>query len=295
MEWLRAHPYQAVLGVVALIIVGALIVNMRAPAAVPGQTIAWSGSGAILNPSPQGGGTVAQTPTPNLMQQVEGSAPYTYIAPAQQTSGVASNDTSGGSFDFNAFVAMLSQENAPKGGSSAGGGSASSAYSFLPGGLISTSTPAKSRTTLQQALYEYGNTAGSYIQSFETEHSNESQVVVDQAQDRTDSTKAAAVEALGAALTGLGQSLSQIDTIPDQATKANQALAASYEDIGAKLALVPQAQSDSGFISAVQTYDAAANTFITNYVALANLFGAYGVTFAPDDPGSVFTFSPTGL
>ena len=86
-----------------------------------------------------------------------------------------------------------------------------------------------------------------------------------------------------------------MDTVPSEALSAHQALAKSYQDLGANLALIPQAPRDSDFVQAIQTYDTSADVYTRNFVALASLFGAYGVTFAQGDPGSVFTFTPSSL
>ena len=174
-----------------------------------------------------------------------------------------------------------------------------SAYAFIPTGLVSIETP-KKRTALQNSLYQYGNDVGSYIQSFEQENPNESQVLWDQAQDRTDAGKAAALTQLAQSLSSLGTTLAQMDgpdqsEVPSQLVSAHDALAKSYQDLGTKLALVPKTQSDADFVAAVNAYDVSAQAFTKNYVNMANLFVAYGVTFASGDPGSVFTFTQTAL
>ena len=298
MEWLRLHPYVAGLGAAGVLIVGGVFVVVeKSPGApAPSQTLAWGGAGAALNPSYTPGTSGPQENTVGIMQAVQSDAPYSYILPTPQPATTDGTDATGVGFDFNAFISMLSAEkNPPAAGQSVGGNVVTDAYAFIPGGLISTSTQTAKRTKLQDSLYSYGNDVGSLIQSFEQEHGNESQILMDQAQDRSDTDKAAAVQALAAALSALGDSLLTMDNLPSQVSAAHQALGQSYKDIAAKLTLVPQAQSNADFIAAVESYDASANIFTQNYVALANLFPAYGVVFASGDPGSVFTFSPSGL
>ena len=228
------------------------------------------------------------------MQQLQSGTPYNYTLPTPQAVSADTQTGGSGDFNFDSFISMLSNENAT--GTTKVQGSTNNAYAFIPTGLISALVP-KQRTALQQKLYDYGNNVGSFVQSFEQDHPNEAQVLWDQAQDRTNPDKAASLVALAHALTALGDNLSQMnaspddDQVPTQMTAAHNALAQSYHDLGTELALVPGAQGDSAFVAAVEAYDTTAEMFTQKYVALANLFVAYGVTFSPQDPGVVFTFS----
>jgi hypothetical protein len=294
MGTLRLHPYLFATGaVVAVAIVGALIVGRGASAPlVSGQPQAWGGAGALLNPSYQAQQTAAQQTAP----QVQNQPPYTYTLPAlppSQSQAIDQTDTSG-SFDFTAFISTLTEGSAKQSASTPSGSRVSDAYSFIPQGLVSTQAPQK-RTKLQQSLYDYGNDAGALISAFEQGHPNSTQVLTDQAQDRGSAEKAAAVEALGADLSALGDQLLALENVPSTVSDANASLAASYHDIGKKLALIPQAQSDADFLAAVNAYNDAVGTFVQRYVALAQLFVSYSVTFSSDDSGSVFTFTPTAL
>lgn len=294
MEWLRAHPYTSALAAACLLIIaGTFLVATRAARPLAhSQTLAWGGAGAVLNPSYAPGAASPQGPSAGILQQAQNSAPYSYILPTPQTANPDAGAASGDGFDFDAFISLLSSS----GGGSAslrnptGDNGAAGAYAFIPAGLVSPAV-APSRTKLQQSLYVYGNETGSAIESFEQSHPNETQALIDQAQDRADPGKAARVEALGAALSALGEGLLAMDAVPAQALADHTALAESYRDIGTKLALVPQAKSDADFIAAVQSYNASADIFTRKYVALANLFVAYGVRFSQSDPGNVFTFT----
>lgn len=294
MEWLRMHPYSSALSAAFLLLVagGFLVMKKSSAPALSTNAVAWGGAGAVLNPS--------VTPTPSatsgtlpITQQTEGAPPYTYILPAPQTTNTDQAQPADG-FDFDAFISLLTQQPASNAAGAQDSSAAGNAYAFIPTGLVSNVTPA-TRTKVQQALYEYGNEIGSLIQSFELEHPNESQVVMDQAQDRNDAGKAATVQALGKALSALGDSILLIDNVPSQMVSGHQALAKSYQDLGQKLVLVPGAQGDTAFITAVKTYNSSADSFVKNYVSLADLFAAYGVVFSPGDAGSVFTFTQTAL
>jgi hypothetical protein len=295
MQWFRAHPYlDAIIGATALLIVGTLIVNERS-AVSPSSPEAWGG-GAIplLNPYTPQNGTQNTTQNPPISSPSLATETLPTIpTPPLPSSTVAQREPD--SFDFNAFMSMLSTTATQNHGSVAASSSASTnAYAYIPTGLVSIQTP-KKRTDLQQKLYEYGNEVGSYIQSFEDQNPDEAGILKNQIEDRNNPDKIAAVQALAAGLQQVGKSIAGIDTTPTQMVDSQKRLAQSYITIGTTLALVPQTQRDSDFVVAIQNYDSAADVFTKNYVAMAQLFGAYGVTFQPSDAGSVFTFTNASL
>ena len=195
-------------------------------------------------------------------------------------------------FDMGAFLALLSQPT-PKSTDGGTAGGTAEAYSFIPRGLISTSTLVAKRTALQDELFQYGNDAGGYIQSYEDTHRSISQILTDEIADRYNAQKVANVKAIGDALIEVGKNLQEMEGVPTIAVKANAALATSYIEIGTKLKLVADAKTDKELLSAVQTYNTAADTFTGRYIGLAQLFSGAGVLFAPGDTGSVFTFTNT--
>lgn len=296
MDWFRSYPYASVLTAAGLLLIvgGFVVVRKTATTVTPSShPVAWGGAGAVLSPSVSGDAVTAAQ-QPSILEQTQHGAPYTYILPTPQQTDPSSG-TPSDTFDFDAFITLLSDSSATGGTAhTTTSVSATDAYAFIPTGLVSTVSPPK-RTKLQQSVYDYGNEIGSLIQSFELEHPNASRVVMDQAQDRADAGKAASVQALGKALSALGDNLLTVDDVPSSFEATHEALAKSYRELGQKLVLVPQAPGDDAFISAVQSYNTSADAFIKNYVALANLFVSYGVVFSPGDAGSVFTFTQTAL
>ena len=291
MDWLRAHSYLvAAFCALAVFSAGVFIVVKNTPVASTTGLIAWSGSGTALNLGIPAQGTSGGDDRQSIMQQVQSGAPYSYVLPVFPA---ASQNASSDSFDFDAFLSMLSGGAQNSSADTPGSGSAEigDAYAFIPSGLISTDVKGSARTKTQQVFFDYGNDIGSYIQSFELEHRNTPRILKDHAEDRADPAKSAALESLGNELASLGDAILAIGNVPQGALAAHKALGQSYEEIGGKLALVARAHSDADFVAAIQTYNAAADTFIKNYVALALLFSAYGVTFSSEDAGSVFTFN----
>lgn len=227
------------------------------------------------------------------MQNVKKAPPYTYIPPSPPTNPTSS--TEGDNFDFDAFVAMLAASGGQKTTKTSGDTSATTAYSFIPRGLMSTSTSEHPRTEMQQTLYNYGNEIGSFIQSFEQQHPGVAQTLKNQVEDRGNAEKAAAVVQIADALKNVGENLNTMDNVPSQMASVHARLAKSYIAIGTNLAKVPATGNDSDFLKAIEAYNTVADTFVKNYVAMAELFGAYGVIFTLTDAGSVFTFTPSGF
>lgn len=301
MEWTSLRPYvYATAAAGMLIIVGAWIVTHRSSVGSGNgiDTSTWSGSATpLVNPASTNAQQISTASQPDipLSHPTNATIPEIVTQSASVTALLATND----SFDYNAFIAALSGPSTaiPKtkpNSTTSTSGSALDAYSLIPTGLISTSTPSKSRSADQQALYDYGNEAGAIIQTYEHNHTNQAAVLTDSLKDRYNQDKTDAVVQLAQDLSSVGDQLSKINDVPPQVDALNTALAKSYQDMGAKLTTVPHSPKDSDLIPAINAYNATADVFITKFVALANVFKAYDVTFAPDDQGSVFTFSPVG-
>lgn len=278
-----------------MVLAGVMLVHRSAPAQLSAtQSATWGGINALVDPS-SASNDISGT---DLPQAPRNQPPYAYTLPTLSLSPAASAENAGGtaadSFDFDRFIATLTQGNAPRSAGTQGSSVASDAYAYIPTGLISTTAPSK-RTKLQQALYEYGNAVGSLVQAFEQDHADSTRVLTNYLQDRNDSAKGGAVAALGSALTALGGDLLAMEAIPSQVSDAHQALAQSYQEIGKKLSLTARAQGDTAFLAAINTYNDAAGVFIGRYVAIAQLFVAYGVSFSPNEPGNVFTFTNASL
>ncbi len=298
MEWLRRHPYTFTIAIVGVVLIGgALFVESRSPVALSSQSMdTWGGGSFPAYQAP----TTQQTPQQVAQDVIESQVPATLSLPPLSTSSPAAAPQSAqkNGFDYLAFLSQLSGAQpipTSVNGTTSANAAITEAYEFIPTGLVATTAPAKKPMTPdQQALYDYGNEVGGEIQSFEELHTNEAQVLKDQAEDRSDPTKAAALVSLAQAFVSVGTYLQQMQDVPADVSSQHKALAQSYIDIGTKLQLVAQAKSDSDFIQAIETYDTTANMFVQNYGALAQFFSARGVVFAPQDPGSVFSFSGSG-
>src|SRR3989338_8755071 len=297
MSWLRSHPYTAsIIGAALLILLGGLIVGKRASVQPQDSSLrAWGGVGAnLLNPASENAPGAPYQSGENLYTEVRGGPPF-YYAPA--TAQIPRAEAGADDFDFDAFLGMLSSGGgSASGGGLAEGGASFDAYSFIPTGLLSTSTPpGRERTPVQQALYNYANEAASNIQTYEEIYRGAPQILKNQFEDRHDPAKNAALLGVANGLAGVGNALLSMEEIPSQAQTAHERLGKSYQGMGGKPSLIPDARGDQELIDAMLAYNATVETYVKNYVALATLLSTYGVAFSADDPGSVFTFTQGGF
>lgn len=304
MEWVRLHPYTAALtGAFVLIVLGIILVTDRSTLPPPSGLSTWSGNAAVLgDTNPITIDAASRTNVPPLVADTYDARtlPYAPNTPVSISAGTIQNTTDSSSFNLNAFLKELARpaSKAPHAStSSIEGGNSLSAWDFIPAGLISSATPQDTRTALQQALHQYGNEVGSLIQGFDAVHRDQAQVASDAMHDRQSASKQSVLAKIGEDLKLVGQGMIDITDTPSALRSAHMALAKSYIDDGEKLIAFARTLSgtDANLVVAIKTYDAAVITFTKNYVALATLFSAYGVTFRPTDQGSVFTFSPNSM
>lgn len=287
-EWARMHPYTAMLGgAVLLIIIGGSFVALRIQGTTTRPPRVWGGGGApLINPSSYTPNAVLEAQ--NIFTNATDTPIGLYTSGQVSETGVGSGDT----FDYEALLSIISgtpTKQDPKTTSD----DLSLAYSFIPRGLLSAPPPKEERSPTQQRIYEYGNTVGSSIQSYEVLHTNDPQKLRDQAEDRQNIEKAETVRAIGHSMRSLGESLARMEDVPTEMKTNHEKLAQSYIEIGKNLAKVPDAQGDQAFLAAIEAYNASVEIFIQRFVAVATAFSAYGVTFDQSEPGSAFVFTNT--
>lgn len=306
MDWIRTHPYIATcVAACTALFFGGLVVLERTQTITPVGVTTWAtNSSGVIDVNSSIPSNTSQNQT--LVQaSIINQALNNYSAPNYKPPVGASTTTNqtvvsdSSNFDYNAFLATLTQTastSKSKIPTTTDTSNVFSAYAFIPSGMISTTTTyTQQRTPTQDALYQYGNEAGSYIQSYEKFHVDTANILQDQIADRNNASKIAAVQKIGQDLQNVGTQLSGMTEVPDQVTGAHNALAASYTEIGQNLVKVPSASYDADFVNAIKAYDTSADSFTKNFVTLAMIFSAYGVKFAPEDPGSVFTFTQSSI
>lgn len=300
MQWFREHPYASAITAVSVVLfLGAYLVKERTMVSPhPSTTIAWGGTGSsflfpILGEDVPIDNTLGKD-LADLYQKMRNAPAFSYIpyAPAD-TSGDAENN-----FDPGSLLNQLSN-----GGNGDSGNGATiiddsvfaDAYSFIPRGLIATTISESNQTPTQQALYRYGNDAGSYIKMFEERNPGMARILKDQFEDPRNPQKNALLLTLAEDMVEVGLSLEALNEIPSMVASANTRLSGSYKKMGEKLALIPDAARDEERIEAMLAYNAAVEEYVKGYVALATLFSIAEVKFGSTDSGSIFTFKATSF
>lgn len=292
------HPNVLVLlGALAIIGIGLLIVDSRS-LTIPGDSSSsWVGLGSIIDGTPADPRTHAVRRIdlePSILDQVTNSAPFVYIPPSGgpvQSVGTNAADAP----DVEEILSLASPESRASwvpASAPAEPPSWAQAYSFIPTGMVSTTTRSTERTESQQRLYDYGNNIGSYIQDFEATHHNASQIATDQLADRGNVAKADALRRLGSDYTTLGKRLLDIEDVPTEAAALHRALALAYQGVGATTAKIADAVRDQELLDAVTAHNKAVDTLMPAYTALVTFFSLRSISFSPDDPGSAFSFKP---
>lgn len=297
MDWIRAHLFLAMLGAAGiLILVGAIIIKEKAATAEPAIS-AWSGAGntppdslSFREPLPEAIVTQENAGDFNPSPTIRPLFSYNFPFSNNNQRGIAEKQDV---IDLDALKAVLGQS-APQPNLKSTPVPEDSAYdyaySFIPRGLISTATPAKTLTPEQKVFFDYGNAIGSPIKSFDGSHKNMVPVLTDFFRDHANKPKAAAVLSLANDYEQLGRSLASMAGVPKEASVLHDSLAQGYITVANGLAQLTKTTSDKETVDAVLAYDKSADKFIKNYVAIVDLFSAHEVKFSPSDPGSVFAF-----
>ncbi len=287
MDWLRGHPYSAALGAAGfLVILGIIIIGSRSGTTVLQNPRVWGGGAQpLIDPSRM------SNPVLDIQRHFE-QATNTQLYIYTSAGGTESTESTAQGIDN--LLAELSTPRSNTGTSNTIG--TELAYSFIPTGLIATTSAQFAvKTDAQIALFNYGNEAGSYIQSYDDFNRNAPVILRNQAEDRQNEEKREAVRRIARSLSSVGRNMATIEDVPAAVLSAHTALAVSYQEIGGKLEKIPSAEGDEAFINAIKDYNASVEHFVTRYVTLARLFSIHGVIFAPHEAGSVFTFKNTSL
>lgn len=293
MNWIPAR-YLVVLFIAAAIIYATVQKKTSAPEASTGQGVGTMPLSYPLAQTDSYNTTLVENTsyvTPvnrTIMQEVASGAPFSYnpslnpsaTSPVPQTDSVTTPQT-----PVQPGIKTSATNNS----------NSFDPYSFIPRGLMSAPKQIAARSPEQQAIFDYGNTAGSYIKSFESMHMGMPQVLRDFFDDRANKAKAERVVSLAGDFEKLGTQLAEINSVPKEAVALNAALAQGYGNVATGLANLTKTQSDKDTVSAIAAYDASADEFIKKYAALVEFFAAYGVKFSSSDAGSVFMFNQTGL
>ncbi|HXK39038.1 MAG TPA: hypothetical protein VJ043_03030 [Candidatus Paceibacterota bacterium] len=305
MQWLRARLLLVLLAIAGIIVLFASFLATREPQIKTGPASAsnWSGEDIFAKPSSAfGAGT---SPIDAATQDdSQGFAPagtddrvfsYPYPNPFSGASEQIAAQT-GADIAEGSPPAQSASAEAEKTADTGINSFFNNAYSLLPRGLISVSIPKpETRTSEEQALYDYGNAVGANIKEFESTHKNNTALKnffpEQGGYSSGDSSAVNAVILLASDYSQLGKTIASIGSVPEGVQALHLALAKSYVEVGGGLAVIASTKAGGDIIPAILAYDNSAGIFIKNFVALAEFFSARGIKFSAGDPGSVFRFS----
>ena len=275
---------------ILIIVASVYLVATRLPvSATNGVGSTWGGAGSLrLFFSAQNTEEIKQRPTTKEVLQEQPEIQQLIFSPT----GIAIEDEQNEGFDLADLLSQLTQGSSANSSATVEGPDFSSIYSFIPQGFISTSTSVlETRTDTQQALFEYGNSVGSYLRGFEDSHTTMLTTLKNAHEDRGNSTKVEAAAQIGRDYIAFGNDLHELTPVPASAVSVHKAFADAHIEVGENLMAVVYAKDDAAFLDAIDVYNATVEAYAKEYVALATLFQASGVTFGSHDAGSVFAFN----
>lgn len=282
MGLISKHPFSFLFAGAGIVLL-AIALSVRdhaAPATGYGPLVSISAGNTLINPGMSNVGPIADAQRPAPIAQ----SSTTYV-PIPTTRANTPTDAT------TLPIISSGTQTPPPAAPNASDQLLKDVYSLIPSGFTIPAGP-KSRTPVQQALFDYGNKAGSIVLSLDNAHTDMAQVLKDWLADRTNAGKVAGVRSIAQDMQGAGQSLAALTDVPSAAFAANQALAKGYSDAGDKLVVVvTSGGSDTTLVEAMKTYNTTADSYTTAFVSLAEIFSLYDVTFSEGDPGSAFQFS----
>ena len=146
-------------------------------------------------------------------------------------------------------------------------------WSLFSTGLLKlkgNATP--TRSAFQESLYGYGNDAGQVLENLDAQYGGRQvSIMKDFYTDRSNTAKQQKVKELANALSETGDALVSL-SVPESVTSLNTKLANGYRDLGTLLTQIPDAKGDEDLLAKINSYNTAAETFVTAYVSLAGFF-----------------------
>lgn len=290
-ETLLLHPYRAVAFLAVLFVVGAgALVLSRAPVAPSDDEARWQTGGyALFQGETRRPDSSVRVRTEDVIKTQKPDAALPLLPTLTQP--VLYVPDSDAQTDIDTLLASLTKKS---GQTESQDDRGESALSFIPEGLVSTSSPQQRKTAKQVRLYDYANTVGTYIQGLESSHTNMAQSLTAVIQDRGNAEKIANAERIAAAYGDLAESLKQVTT-PSEVRALHDAFVRAHAAIDTHLRAVVRSTTDTDLISTIRTYNESADQYIKSYLALVTFFESEDVRFDRFDPGSIFTFSSASL
>ncbi len=282
---LASHPLAiAITAVVILFLIGGFFVLRRSGRASAPQSLVWGTDSVVLqNPTAvapsYGTGDVSEPFVPQEANTILRFFPTTASAPTPNPPPT----------NFASFLDDLAADRSDIPYDTTFDSQILSSYAYIPQGLLNISTQ-KPRTPEQEALHTYGNAAGTINKDLEANHTDMTDVLDAFFADRESPERIASLKQLAAETAQMGTGLLAIADVPETARSAHAQFAASYQELGEKLALMGETTTDKELLDALDVYNEATVSFSRSFMGLVSTFSLSGVTFSNYEPGSTFTF-----
>lgn len=282
MTILSRHPYSFLFAGVGIVLVVAVLSVHMAPGIPTAPAMEQPNSSNYLPLGEPASETIAQPTAIEENVPILGfSAQNQRVVSSAQTAGTSPSATNG------------SQPNVPtpQTGDSNSLDALGYAYSIFSTNNTTTAAP-KQQTPEQIALHAYGNEAGLAFLTFENAHPDMVSPLKAWLTASTSASAALPVRQLGEDMEAAGDSISNLQRVPNDAAGKNAAFGSALHDAGATLIAATSAGgNDANLKEALLTYNAAADSFTAAYLALSDLFSINNVSFSAGEAGSVFQFA----
>jgi len=142
---------------------------------------------------------------------------------------------------------------------------------------------------IQKELHEYGNELGSALMTFIQTQGDQSALLSLYVGHRTDTVAQEKLKALTDAYAAFSQKIATIHA-PTPLAQNHEHLVQGYAHIGQGLWDMTTAQTDGELYNKLIAYNTVAEDVARYHISVITVLKAYGVTFAPGEPGNAFVF-----
>ena len=287
----KAHPYRTTLIVAtSLLLLFIIVIVVRIGTYGADLPTTWTGAGGVFFTGGRNLSEQERLSAEATVKQQSPEAQLGYIPINAPSADNFQGDTGG---DLGKLLALLSH---PEATSSARVDTGTpDGYSYIPQGLISIKDETRATTKEAKALAVYGNEVGTYIEGFESLHGGMALTLKDQAEDRKNPDKAAALKRLGQDFAQLGFDLTVMSTveIPEEMKAAHKAYATTYRIVGTNLIKISETKTDDEYLKAITAYNDSVDALTKRFLTIVAIFSANNVVFSSNDTGRVFMFNQT--
>lgn len=150
--------------------------------------------------------------------------------------------------------------------------------------------PVDTTYEIQKELRAYGNTLGATLTQFLQAQGDQTATLSFYLDNRTETIAKEKLKTLTDAYATFSDQLAAITTAPAPLAQNHTNLVSGYARIGTELWAITDATTDGELYNKLIAYNAVAEDVARYHIAVTTILKAYGVTFAPGEPGNAFVF-----